>query len=58
MRPGRAALLAAERDPDGAALAVGADDLDDALDELLDTRNAMTRILLGADAVQLDGGLD
>ncbi len=27
---------------------VGADDLDAALDELLDTRNAMTRVLLGS----------
>jgi hypothetical protein len=48
----RACLLAAERtDPghgDGAAaLAVSADDLDTAVAELLDTRNAMTRLLLG-----------
>jgi hypothetical protein len=42
----RAALLAATRDPDG-ELAVSADDLTAALDELLDTRNAMTRTLLG-----------
>jgi ATP-dependent 26S proteasome regulatory subunit len=42
----RAALLAA----DGSAqerLAVSAEQLDAALDELLDTRNAMTRVLLG-----------
>lgn len=45
----RAALLAAARDdvPDG-PLSVSAADLDAALDELLDTRNAMTRVLLGA----------
>jgi AAA+ superfamily predicted ATPase len=42
----RAALLAATRDPDG-ELAVSAGDLTAALDELLDTRNAMTRTLLG-----------
>ncbi len=38
----RAALLAGERLP-----SVDAADLDAALDELLDTRNAMTRVLLG-----------
>jgi hypothetical protein len=43
----RAALLAATRDGDG-ELAVSADDLSAALDELLDTRNAMTRVLLGS----------
>jgi ATP-dependent 26S proteasome regulatory subunit len=43
----RAALFAAERTDDG-ALAVSAADLTAALDELLDTRNAMTRTLLGA----------
>ena len=46
----RAAVLAAERDGqarDDGALAVSADDLDDALAELLDTRNAMTRVVLG-----------
>jgi hypothetical protein len=43
----RAALLAATRDEDG-ELAVSADDLGAALDELLDTRNAMTRTLLGS----------
>ena len=31
----------------GAGLVVSADQLDEALDELLDTRNAMTRVLLG-----------
>jgi ATP-dependent 26S proteasome regulatory subunit len=44
----RAALLAANRN--GSALAVSADHLDSALDELMDTRNAMTRVLLGARA--------
>jgi ATP-dependent 26S proteasome regulatory subunit len=43
----RAALLAASRDRDGGP-AVSADDLCTALDELLDTRNAMTRTLLGS----------
>ena len=45
----RAALLAATRQGDGdGELAVAADDLSSALDELLDTRNAMTRTLLGS----------
>jgi ATP-dependent 26S proteasome regulatory subunit len=44
----RAALLAATRTPDAERLAVSADDLSTALDELLDTRNAMTRTLLGS----------
>ncbi len=43
----RAALQAAQRTPDG-PLSVGAGDLSRALDELLDTRNAMTRTLLGS----------
>ncbi|MGY1842015.1 AAA family ATPase [Modestobacter sp. SYSU DS0875] len=43
----RAALFAADRVGEG-AIAVSADDLTAALDELLDTRNAMTRTLLGA----------
>jgi hypothetical protein len=43
----RAALLAATRDGKG-ELAVSAADLTAALDELLDTRNAMTRTLLGS----------
>jgi hypothetical protein len=43
----RAALLAATRTVDN-ELAVSADDLSAALEELLDTRNAMTRTLLGA----------
>jgi len=45
----RAALIAAEAGSteDGRPLAVSADQLDAALDELLDTRNAMTRVLLG-----------
>ncbi len=44
----RAALLAATRTPDGRDLSVAAEDLRSALDELLDTRNAMTRTLLGS----------
>jgi len=44
----RAALFAADRTPDGTELDVSAADLTAALDELLDTRNAMTRTLLGA----------
>jgi ATPase family associated with various cellular activities (AAA) len=44
----RAALLAATRTPAAAALSVSADDLAQALDELLDERNAMTRTLLGS----------
>ncbi|MGY1837217.1 AAA family ATPase [Blastococcus sp. SYSU DS0510] len=44
----RAALVAATRTPDGGGLAVSAGDLTAALDELLDTRNAMTRTLLGS----------
>ena len=44
----RAALLAATRTPDAGDLSVSADDLRAALDELLDTRNAMTRTLLGS----------
>jgi hypothetical protein len=43
----RAALLAATRTAGGEELAVSAGDLSAALDELLDTRNAMTRTLLG-----------
>jgi hypothetical protein len=43
----RAALFAAERTADG-ELSVSAGDLTSALDELLHTRNAMTRTLLGA----------
>ena len=44
----RAALLAADADDGGGRLAVTAAQLDAALDELMDTRNAMTRVLLGA----------
>ncbi|CCG02128.1 AAA ATPase [Blastococcus saxobsidens DD2] len=44
----RAALLAATRTAAGDRLVVSADDLTAALDELLDTRNAMTRTLLGS----------
>ena len=42
----RSALIAAT-ESDSAALSVTADQLDAALEELLDTRNAMTRVLLG-----------
>ena len=42
----RSALIAAT-ESDSADLAVTADQLDAALEELLDTRNAMTRVLLG-----------
>jgi len=48
----RAALFAAAHAPDGQALEVSAAHLDAALDELLDTRNAMTRALLGSAAEQ------
>jgi ATP-dependent 26S proteasome regulatory subunit len=44
----RAALLAATRAAVDAELAVSGGDLRSALDELLDTRNAMTRTLLGS----------
>ena len=44
----RAAVVAADRSPTDEALRVSADDLSAALDELLDTRNAMTRVLLGS----------
>jgi ATP-dependent 26S proteasome regulatory subunit len=44
----RAALLAATRTDGHERLAVSADDLDRGLDELLDSRNAMTRTLLGS----------
>ena len=44
----RAALLAAVRTAVEEQLAVSAADLAAALDELLDTRNAMTRTLLGS----------
>lgn len=46
----RSAVVAAERDGQGprdSPLRVGADDLDAALDDLLDTRNQMTRAVLG-----------
>jgi ATP-dependent 26S proteasome regulatory subunit len=42
----RSALIAAT-ESDSTDLTVAADQLDAALDELLDTRNAMTRVLLG-----------
>ncbi len=49
----RAALLAAGRDgAEDGPLSVSAADLDGALEELLDTRNAMTRVLLGAGTPQ------
>jgi hypothetical protein len=44
----RSALLAAARTPGTDAIEVSAGDLSAALDELLDTRNAMTRTLLGS----------
>jgi hypothetical protein len=44
----RAAVVAAERAP-GDGVRVSADDLDAALDELLDTRHRMTRRALGLD---------
>jgi hypothetical protein len=45
----RAAVLSAAADEgQDAALAVTADQLDEALAELLDTRNTMTRVLLGS----------
>ncbi len=43
----RAALVAADAGDDGDRISVSAAQLDDALDELMDTRNAMTRTLLG-----------
>src|SRR4051794_9885976 len=43
----RAALMAAESDGAGPSISVSAAQLDEALDELMDTRNAMTRTLLG-----------
>jgi AAA+ superfamily predicted ATPase len=42
----RSAVIAASADGEG-PLSVSADELDAALEELLDTRNAMTRVLLG-----------
>ncbi|MDT4963898.1 MAG: cell division protease FtsH [Pseudonocardiales bacterium] len=50
----RAAVFAAERGAaqDRSPLAVSATDLDAALTELLDTRNAMTRVLLGGTPVE------
>ena len=43
----RAALVAADAGDDGDRISVSAAQLDAALDELMDTRNAMTRTLLG-----------
>ena len=48
----RACVLSADADPDSSELHVDADALEAALDELLDTRNAMTRVLLGGLAPQ------
>jgi hypothetical protein len=46
----RAAVIAADRTPGASeALRVYADDVDRALEELLDTRNRMTRAVLGFD---------
>ena len=50
----RSALIAANHEGAG-AIAVTADQLDAALDELLDTRNAMTRVLLGGAAERGEG---
>jgi AAA+ superfamily predicted ATPase len=51
----RAAVVAADRRaPDDSPLAVSADDLDAALEDLLDSRNRMTRTLLGAGAERHD----
>jgi hypothetical protein len=50
----RSALIAAQSS-DVAPLTVTADQLDEALDELLDTRNAMTRVLLGGRLPDEDG---
>ena len=47
----RAALIAADNSRGAIELNVTADQLDEALDELLDTRNAMTRVLLGGGGV-------
>jgi hypothetical protein len=48
----RAAVVAADRADaaDGDAVRVSADDLDAALDDLLDTRNRMTRRALGLES--------
>jgi hypothetical protein len=55
----RAAIITADRDGDlHSPLAVSADDLDAALDELLDTRNQMTRAVLGFRGAEADRGLD
>ena len=47
-------LIAAEANGGGPRLAVSADQLDAALDELMETRNAMTRTLLGGRGQGLD----
>jgi hypothetical protein len=52
----RAALLAATRTPGTDAIGVSAVDLSTALDELLDTRNAMTRTLLGSAPAEVRSG--
>lgn len=49
---GRACLLSAEAYPQSETLHVGSDALDNALEELMDTRIVMTRVLRGASAVQ------
>ena len=53
----RSALIAASRGVSD-AISVSADQLDAALDELLDTRNAMTRVLLGGAAERAGGRPD
>ncbi len=48
MHPGHHSMLFPVTQRDGRTRRVSAADLDAALDELLDTRNTMTRVLLGA----------
>lgn len=48
-------LSAAASSDTTAGLSVTADQLDAALTELQDTRNAMTRVLLGSPAVETSG---
>ncbi|MFP5254102.1 MAG: hypothetical protein ACLGH4_09945, partial [Actinomycetes bacterium] len=53
----RAAVVAADREqqPDDLRLHVTAEDLDTALDDLLDTRNQMTRAVLGYNDLERAG---
>ncbi|MGH3315259.1 MAG: hypothetical protein ACRDO0_03870 [Nocardioidaceae bacterium] len=54
----RAAVLAASRTdgPDTEGLQVAAADLDEAVEELLSTRNSMTRVLLGVSKTRSGSG--